>query len=229
MRLYYRVCRFFARCFCLLMCRPRYFGRRNVPGEGGALLACNHQSFMDPVLATASLDREACFMARDTLFKHPLFARLIRSLNAFAVRRGSADSGAIKETLRRLKQGGVVVVFPEGTRSPDGRIGEMLPGLGGIAKKAGVPIVPTLIDGMVQCWPRSAPLPRPGDVIVEYGTPIGPDQYADWSSERIAQELRRRLTAMQRRWHGRVSERRLQWFNDRACEPEIHETADERR
>ena len=128
MRLYYRFCRFCCQWFCLLFFRARVYGQRNVPGKGGVLLVCNHQSFFDPVLVTMALKREGNYMARDTLFENLVFRRLITSLNAFPIRRSSADVGAVKETMRRLKDGKLVVTFPEGTRTRDGSIGRFLPG-----------------------------------------------------------------------------------------------------
>lgn len=209
MRLYYRVCRFFCQWAMTLLLKARVFGLHNVPERGGVLLVCNHQSFMDPVLVTMALHREGNYMARDSLFKNPFFRRLIESLNAFPVRRNTADLGAIKEALRRIKQGRVVVVYPEGTRTEDGRIGPMFPGLGAIAKKAEATIVPTLIDGVFQAWPRDRKFPRLGDVIIEYGPPILPNEYADLNAEQLMELVRGRLIAMQQRWHGRVPRRRL--------------------
>jgi len=190
-----------------------------VPVGDGALfegplviLVCNHQSFLDPVLATMALPREACYMARDSLFRRRLFKRLIESLNAFPIRRSAADLTAVKGALRRLKQGMALVMFPEGTRTLDGRVGPMLPGLGTIARKAAVPIVPTLIDGAFQAWPRGRALPRPGSVIVEYGPPIRPAEFADLTAEELVALLRNRLEIMQHRWHTRLPHRRLEWY-----------------
>lgn len=217
MRLSYRFCRFWCQVFCAMYFKARCFGLHNVPASGGTLLVCNHQSFMDPVLATMALHREGNYMARESLFHNPFFKRLIEFLNAFPVKRNAADIGAIKESLRRLKDGRVLLLFPEGTRSEDGRIQEMFAGVGAIAKKARVPIVPTLIDGMTRIWPRDKKLPRPGDVIIEYGKPIMPGEYADLSAEQLMAMLRERLVAMQRDWHRRVPERRLEWFETQRC------------
>ncbi len=213
MRVYYRICRFICQCVCTVYFKARVFGVRNVPETGGVLLVSNHQSFMDPVLATMALHREGNYMARDSLFRHPLFRRLIESLNAFPVKRNAADVGAIKESLRRLKQGKVVLLFPEGTRTEDGRIGAMLPGVGAIAMKARVPIVPTLIDGVFQTWPKGQLLPSAGNVIVEYGCPLTMDDYAGMSPEELMDAIRGRLLAMQACWHGRVPSRRLKWYD----------------
>src|SRR5512135_784187 len=103
MRLYYRFCRFWCQVFFMLLVRGRAFGTSRVPRTGPVILACNHQSFFDPVLATLALPRECDYMARDTLFENAFFRRLILSLNAFPIRRGEADVAAIKETIRRLR------------------------------------------------------------------------------------------------------------------------------
>jgi 1-acyl-sn-glycerol-3-phosphate acyltransferase len=205
----YRFCRFCCQWFCTLYFKPRAYGTKHVPTRGGVLLVANHQSFMDPALATIAIQREADFMARDSLFAHPGFGKLIKYLNAFPVRRQTADLNAVKEALRRLKQGRLLLLFPEGTRTEDGRIQPFLPGLGAIARKARVPIVPTLIDGVHAAWPRDRVLPSPGNVIVEYDRPITPEAYADLSVEQLMETVRGRIIALQRKWHDRLPERRL--------------------
>ncbi len=210
MRPYYRFCRFLCQWGMTLLLKARVFGVHNLPEKGGVLLVCNHQSFLDPVLATMALHREGNYMARDSLFRNRFFRLLIESLNAFPVRRNTADLGAIKEAMRRIKQGRVVVVYPEGTRTPDGRIGPMLPGLGAIARKAEAAIVPTLIDGVFQAWPRGRMLPGPGDVIIEYGRPVLPQEHVNLTAEQLMDLVRDCLMAMQRRWHSRVPRRRLE-------------------
>jgi 1-acyl-sn-glycerol-3-phosphate acyltransferase len=182
----------------VLLMKTRVFGLHNIPESGGVLLVCNHQSFMDPVVATMAIPREGNYMARDSLFHNKWFGKLIAYLNAYPVKRGSADLPAIKETMRRLKQGRVVLVFPEGTRSIDGRVGTMLAGLATVAKKCDVPIVPTLVDGMYKAWPRHRP--------------IMPSDYANMTAEQLTEESRCRIIAMQESWHRRIPSRRLEWY-----------------
>ena len=202
MRRWYRFCRAVTQALFLLLFRGRVFGVRNVPLDGGVLLVCNHQSFLDPILATLAPPRECHYMARDTLFGNRLFRRLIESLNAFPVRRGTGDIGAIRETLRRLKHGVLVTAFPEGTRTWDGRVGAMQTGVVLIARKARVPLVPTLILGAYEVWSRQAVLPRPAPVIIAYGEPLWPDQMKELSDEGCINVVRDRILEMMERYRG---------------------------
>ncbi|MFH1746480.1 MAG: lysophospholipid acyltransferase family protein [Planctomycetota bacterium] len=169
-----------------------------MPTSGGVLLVSNHQSFLDPVLATLALPRECHYMARDTLFRNPFFRWLIESLNAFPIKRGVADLRAIKETLRRLKNNQLVVTFPEATRTTDGSIRAMQPGVILLARKANVPIVPTLILGAFESWPRHARLPKPHPVIVAYGPPLAPALLKSLDDEECIRQVRARILDLQR-------------------------------
>ncbi|MBN1346838.1 MAG: 1-acyl-sn-glycerol-3-phosphate acyltransferase [Phycisphaerae bacterium] len=197
--------RVIARTLYLFVFRGRVLGVKNVPRQGGLLLVSSHQSYFDPVLASLAFDRECHFMAREDLFHSRKFARFIASLNAFPVRRNSADMRAIKETLRRLKKGRMILVFPEGTRTPDGRIGGLQPGVASIAKQAKVTVVPTLIEGAYNVWPRHARVPRPARIIVKYGKPIFPDEIRSMTKtqlmERLDQTLRQMQADVRRTYH----------------------------
>lgn len=196
MRLWYRFCRTWCQAAYLGFFRGRVFGTQNVPRTGGVLLVCNHQSFLDPVLATLALPRECHYMARDSLFHNPYFRRLIESLNAFPIKRGTADMRAIKETLRRLKNDQLVATFPEATRTHDGSIAAMQPGVILLARKARVPIVPTLIWGAFEAWPRHAKLPHSHPVLVAYDRPIWPEEMAGVSDEACVASVRNRILAL---------------------------------
>jgi 1-acyl-sn-glycerol-3-phosphate acyltransferase len=200
MRYWYRFCRAGSSALFLLLCRGRVFSRRNVPREGGVLLVCNHQSFLDPIVAALALPRECHFMARSTLFRNPWFGKLIESLNAFPIKRGTADFGAVKETLRRLKRGALVTAFPEGTRTEDGSVAPMHSGVVMLARKADVPLVPALVLGAYEVWPRHAALPHPAPIIVAYGRPLWPAQMQDRSDEDCIGILRDRIIEMMARY-----------------------------
>jgi len=175
----------------------RAFGRWNVPAKGGALLMVNHQSMLDPMLAALALPRPVHFMARDTLFKLRPFAWLIRSLNAFPVHRHTADLGAVKEAIRRLRSGAILLIFPEGTRTPDGQIGKIEPGVIMLARRAKVPTIPVVIDGAFEAWPRHLRFPRLGTVRVMYGEAIPPEALKGMAPRDYVKRLRNQMVEMQ--------------------------------
>lgn len=198
MKPFYRFCRFFCQWLCILFFRVRLFGQSNVPAHGGVYLVCNHQSFFDPILVTMALPREGNYMARDTLFRNPLFRLLISSLNAFPIRRSAADFTAVKETLRRLKAGRLVVTFPEGTRTRDGAVGRFLPGAAALAIKARCTLVPVRIDGAFRSWPRHQRLPVPAQVHISYGEPLTPEQIQGYNAQQLTDLIRERIVALAR-------------------------------
>ncbi|MEW6249779.1 MAG: lysophospholipid acyltransferase family protein [Planctomycetota bacterium] len=200
MRRGYAILRLTAQVLYTFVMRGRVFGVQNVPRTGGVLLVSNHQSFLDPVLATLAIPRECHYMARDTLFEHGLLRRIILYLNAFPVKRGTADMGAIKETLRRLKGGQVVLTFPEATRTTDGGIGPMRAGVVLLARKTRVPIVPTLILGAFEAWPRTRRVPRPRPVLVAYAPAVYPHEHPEWSDDECVAHVRGCIIRLQRRF-----------------------------
>jgi 1-acyl-sn-glycerol-3-phosphate acyltransferase len=203
MRLYYRAGRAFCQALYTILLGGRVYGVDNVPRRGGVLLACNHQSFLDPVLATFALPRECTYMARDTLFVNPLFRWLIKSLNAFPVRRGESDVAAMKTALRKLADDAVLTAFPEATRTEDGRVRPFKPGVIVLARKARVPLVPVAIEGAFDAWPRHRKLPRMATVLVAYGEPILPGELIgvdrDDAAERVTTQIRTLHNELRRR------------------------------
>ncbi len=127
----------------------KVYGRENIPPQGGFILASNHLSHLDPVVLGMSVGwRPLNYMARDSLFKNKIFKWIITDLGAFPIKRDSADIGALKEAIRRLKVGMPLVLFPEGTRKVEQK--ETQAGVGFIAVKSGVPVVPAFIEGSNQ-------------------------------------------------------------------------------
>lgn len=130
-----------------LFFRCQIIGQENIPKQGGVIIAANHLSFWDPPLIGTFMPRPIHFMAKEELFKVPIFGWIIRQLNAFPVRRGAADRTAIRTAINTLEGGSCMGLFPEGTRSKNGLLGSAEPGLAMIAVKSGAAIVPTAIIG----------------------------------------------------------------------------------
>ena len=146
-------------------------GREHIPMTGPVLLVANHASLLDPPLVGGMVPRQVSFMAKEELFRVPLLGALIRRLNARPVRREGADAGALRTSLRVLQDNGVLLVFPEGTRGPEGTLREPKAGVGMLAVLSGAPVVPVLIEGSGRAWPRGQRLPRPAKVTVTFGPP----------------------------------------------------------
>jgi 1-acyl-sn-glycerol-3-phosphate acyltransferase len=161
---------------------------------GGLLVVSNHQSFLDPVLIGIAANEPLFFLARQDLFEIPGFGALIYALGARPVARGRADATALKTVLRILREGGKMLLFPEGTRSADGELGEFKAGVASIALRSGVPVLPACVEGGFRCWPRTRLLPRPGRVAVAYGEVIRPHGE---SAAELNREIRARIGALQ--------------------------------
>jgi 1-acyl-sn-glycerol-3-phosphate acyltransferase len=173
--------------------RIRVRGRRRVPRSDGLLVVANHTSHLDPVLVGyAALPRDLHFFARSNLFKPRLFGGLIRRLQAVPVARGQGDREALQRARALLEEGKALVVFPEGTRSADGRLGEAKPGVGLLALQAGVPIICAHISGAHRAFPRGAKFPRPKKIRIEWGEPRTPE---DWRERGPAKERPARAIA----------------------------------
>ncbi len=139
----------------------RRHGIRRVPRNGPLLVVSNHQSYLDSVAVGAALyPRVATHLARSGLFKFGPFARIISSFNAVPIREEEGDLGAIRTVIDRLKLGDAVIIYPEGSRSTDGRIQSFRRGATLIAKKSGCTVLPVAIDGAFDAWPRTRRAPR---------------------------------------------------------------------
>ena len=188
------IVRVLVRSLFILCFRGRAFGLNNVPKSGAVVLASNHQSYLDPPLLACPLDRQVTFMARASLFRSRLFGGLIRTLNAFPVERGKADREAVRAAVRRLEDGWCLLLFPEGTRTRTGEIGPLKSGVLSIADRAKAPIVPTVIAGAFEAWPRHSGIsPRP--ISIWYGRPISYEARRHMSREELAEALHARMSA----------------------------------
>jgi len=171
--LLWRVGRSICWIFTAVFFKLKLYGKENVPLTGGVLLVSNHQSFLDPILVAVRLKRPVSFFARASLFENRYFGWLIRSLQAFPVRRGQADVGAMKEAIKRLEEGYALNIFPEGTRSEDGTLGPIRPGVALIIQRGSVPVIPVFVRGAWQAWPKGRKFPALFRTIqVMYGPPL---------------------------------------------------------
>jgi 1-acyl-sn-glycerol-3-phosphate acyltransferase len=195
---WYRFNRWLMRAGASALWRIRVFNRHYEPPAGGTLYISNHQSFLDPMLVGFGLQRPMNYMARDTLFDVPGLRWWIRSVNAFPVKRGKADTGAIKEAMRRLKNGKAVTVYAEGTRTRDGSIGKFLPGVVMLAQRAADWIVPVCIEGAYDAWPRTQPVPSLGaHIVVQYAPPISREQATSLPAKELLGRVRSDIVEMQ--------------------------------
>ncbi|ADB18266.1 phospholipid/glycerol acyltransferase [Pirellula staleyi DSM 6068] len=193
-RLFYDALRIFSRIFAVLFYRLRYQGTSHYPLEGGGLVCSNHQSYLDPVLVGMTCPRRMNYLARDTLFTGR-FGWLIRFLDAIPIDREGSGLSGIKETLRRLKAGELVLIFPEGTRTEDGELLPIKSGFCSIARRSKQPLIPVGIDGAWQVWPRKSKYPRLGRLAVVIGEPISPESMESLSDDELVKIVRSRIAA----------------------------------
>ena len=160
-RLFYYICR--------LAFRLKIEGREREPASGPLIVAGNHASLLDPPLIGMCLRRQSAYMAKDDLFTVPILGPWLRSIGSFPVRRGAPDRKAIRRSLEVLERGGVLVIFPEGTRSLDGRLRDAEPGAAMIALRTGVPVLPAAVVNSYRILPKGARWPRFMQVTVSFG------------------------------------------------------------
>lgn len=183
--------------------RTGIYGAENVPRTGSFILAGNHASFFDPPAFGCALPREIAYFARKTLFKPGWPDKLLRTLNSIPVDRdGDSDVAAFKQVFRTLKGDLGIMLFPEGTRSPDGKLQSAKKGVGLIACKSQVPVVPARIFGSFDAYSRSMKFPdiKPSMNIV-IGPPLRPEQYDPGKQDadryqRAAESIMREIHAL---------------------------------
>lgn len=167
-----------------------------LPDRGGLIVLSSHQSHLDPLLLGLACDRRLSSLARSSLYKFKPFGAIITALDAVPIDRDSSAVAAMKTVIRRLEGGAAVIIFPEGTRTPDGRLGEIKSGFALIAKRARVPIVPVAIVGAWECWPKTRRFPRPGRVRLEFGRLIQPEEIAALDERTLVETCTARLAAL---------------------------------
>ena len=152
-----------ARATSRLLWQVRWRGTENIPAQGGLIIVANHQTYIDPFWVGAPVDRPVRFLAWDEAFGWPVVGKAMRWLGAWPLQVEKSDPTAIKRSLRWLRDGGAVVMFPEGGRgNPDGSLGRFKPGAVRMALESEVPILPVTIRGGERVWPNTMSVPRVG-------------------------------------------------------------------
>jgi 1-acyl-sn-glycerol-3-phosphate acyltransferase len=160
------------RLLFFLYFRWRVFNPERVPLQGPAILACNHASFLDPPLVGAGVHRAIHYLARENLFRFPVLGWILRNWQVVPVDREGGGAKGLKAILDQLLAGGIIILFPEGTRTRDGNLQPARPGIGLTVIKSTAPVVPVRVFGTFQAYGRHMRVPHPHQVSVKYGRPM---------------------------------------------------------
>jgi 1-acyl-sn-glycerol-3-phosphate acyltransferase len=172
MNLSYRLGWTFFRVAYATYFRWRVYNAERVPREGGVILAANHASHIDPPIIGAALPRSINYLARKSLFRFPVMGAVLRSWQAVPVDRDGGGAAGLKTILDRLLAGGGIILFPEGTRTTDGRLQPARSGVGLTVIKSTAPVVPVRVFGSYEAYGRHMTLPRARQVTIKFGRPM---------------------------------------------------------
>jgi len=174
-------------------------GRGRVPGAGPVILAPNHLSQADIPLMGSASPRPSWYLGKDELAGGPVGA-FLRAFGMVPIARGSGDAAALARISGLLAAGEVITVFPEGTRSPDGRLHTFRSGVARMAAAAAAPVVPVGITGTPAWWPRGArpalTRPAPATITVRFGSPLSPPRDVPAARRRFTQALTEAVLAL---------------------------------
>lgn len=202
--MWYRACQIFLPLIAPVF-RFRVVGKAEVPMTDGVILAANHVSYADPVfIGVALVERQLHFMAKEELFRSVIFGALLRRLNAFPVRRRQVDHAGIRQCLRRLERGEVLLMFPEGTRGDGVSLQQPEEGIGLLAARAACPVVPVHVQGTDKVLPRGCWIPRVHPVTVYFGAPLrlaseDVRREGRWSYRRFSAQVMKEIAELQAR------------------------------
>jgi len=168
----YSILRLLSAIALKILFRFKAKGLEHIPKRGGFILASNHVSYLDPIAVGVACQRKLNYMGKEELFCNPLFSRFLSRINVFPVKRDSADLSALKEAMRRVRMGEALVLFPEGSRRFDGASHEPYPGIGFLAAKLSVPVIPAFIKGTEKALPAGAKFIRLTNISVRFGKQI---------------------------------------------------------
>ena len=175
----------------------RHYGQNNLPESGGVVVICNHQSHFDPPLLAVGLRRRLNFLARKSLFKFKPFAWLIDMLDAIPLEINGIGFAGIKESLKRLRNGEIILVFPEGERSWDGKIAPFRQGSLVLAQRTKSAIFPVALCGCYEAFPRTRKYPKLwGRIRVVHGKPLLYEEIKDLTEEELRHLCETKITEL---------------------------------
>ena len=196
--LFYRLIRFTVVTITRFLCVAKIYGKENIPKTGPVIILCNHQSFLDPMLCQRGSSRDIWYVARSSLYTSPIIGRAMGHLNTIPIHRGESDIASIRKIIGKLKDGCIVGLFPEGTRSLDGKIVSIKPGFTLLIKRSGASVVPAVLDGTFDSWPKGQKWPklfRKGGIT--FAKPISAETILEQGDEKFARLLTKQMRQMQ--------------------------------
>ncbi len=196
-KIVYEMIRDFLLVTFVILFRMRGYGLKNVPSKGPVIFLSNHQSFFDPIFCQILVWRHMYYVARDSLFKYKFVGSFLKFVYAIPIRQGEGDLGAMRKIIGKLKENATVCLFPEGSRTRDGKIAKVQPGFTLLTRKTGASVVPVVIDGAFECWPRDKKWPSIGKVRISYGEAITADAIAEMGDKAFSALLTAKLRQMQ--------------------------------
>lgn len=199
----YHISRVFFLCYLRVFHRYEAHGRKHVPREGGCILISNHASFLDPIAVCCNIwNRHIYFLARDTLFKQSQFMKWWAiAVGTLPIDRTKGDIRALKGAINLVRQGNILCLFPEGTRTRDGRLQPVKAGIGFLIEKAGVPVIPAYVSGTFEAFPHDARWIKPRKIVTCFGKPVMPADCAVFKDDperhqKIADLVMARIAAL---------------------------------
>jgi len=195
-RIWHEFGRFISVGIVWLMYRVKVYGKENIPQDGAVLILSNHQSFLDIMLCQGWLRRPFYYVPRDTLFVG-FWGWMIDSFYTIPINQEQVGIKSMRAIIDILKHGHIVCLYPEGSRTFDGKIDEIKPGFSLLVRRSGAVMLPMVIDGIFERWPRGQKYPKfGGRVGVMYGKPIPADHIKEIGEEKFIAEFNKTLHKM---------------------------------
>ena len=187
---------------CKLCFRMKVRGAKYLDTDGGGLLLANHQSFLDPILLGIGLGRSVSFLAREDLFRVFLLGWICKKCHTLPIDPEAGSVASLRLSVNRIKAGGIVGVFPEGSRTLDGKMDVFKPGFIALLRRTHCPVFPVGIAGAFEVMPRGRILPRFGTIRVVYGEPISDAELQPFlvkgQEQQLVDLIEQRITDCQR-------------------------------